>query len=190
MTEREWMESLRERLDPGLKGLWHGEVAVGVEASKRLAYSHEVLSYSTHNEAKIRESCYQTDILVVDRHADGSWIPRVVLELKLGAVSTHDALTYSTKASTHKHIHPYLRYGIAIGNWGESIMPWRLLKHGAYFDFMMIQRDLTPTQREWELLTDTLTSEVQASRELQRLLSRSGRSSQNAQLIHRKLVVK
>ena len=47
----------------------------------------------------------------------------------MGGVTTHDALTYSTKAATHKHVHPYLRYGFLAG--GIQTIPGRLIKHGA-----------------------------------------------------------
>jgi hypothetical protein len=51
---------------------------------------------------------YQTDLLISERLDDGEdWTPRVVVEFKLGSVTTHDALTYSAKAATHKNVHPY-----------------------------------------------------------------------------------
>ncbi len=57
--------------------------------------------YSAHEESRDRG----------DR-----WKPRVVVEAKLGKVTTNDAITYSQKASTHRAVHPYLRYGIMLGD--------------------------------------------------------------------------
>lgn len=49
---------------------------------------------------------YETDIPVFDRFAEGSWIPRVVIECKLKDITTHDAITYGAKAATHRAVHP------------------------------------------------------------------------------------
>ncbi len=42
-----------------------------------------------------------------------------------GSITTHDVITYSHKAATHRQVHPYLRYGIL---WVEenNILPGRL----------------------------------------------------------------
>lgn len=148
------------------------------------------MSYQGDGSSQTTNSRYETDILVIDLLDDQTWVPRVVVECKLGSVTTHDALTYSTKASTHKHVHPYLRYGIAIGNWGDGRFPPRLLKHGAYFDFMLIQSGIAPSQQEWPYLIDTLTAEVRASRDLQAMLARTLTSGLSPKLIHRQLLLK
>ncbi|GAI54911.1 unnamed protein product, partial [marine sediment metagenome] len=57
------------------------------------------------------------------------------IEGKINSVTTHGAITYSQKASTHKNVHPYLRYGILLGNRKHYPLPGRLFRHGAYFDF-------------------------------------------------------
>jgi hypothetical protein len=76
--------------------------------------------------------------------ASGS--PRVV-ECKQG-VTTHDALTSSTKAATHKQVHPYLRYGCRLGGY-ETALPDRLIRHMAHFDFMLFWESQQPSKREW-----------------------------------------
>ena len=55
---------------------------------------------------------FQTDILV--RKARPA-IPLVVVELKFSNFNTHDIITYSAKATRHKQIYPYLRYGFVLG---------------------------------------------------------------------------
>jgi hypothetical protein len=77
----------------------------------RLGYALEVLGYEgdlAKNESGMR---YETDLLVVERIGK-AWTLRVVTEAKLGSVTTHDSIAYSQKAATHKHVHPYLRYGV------------------------------------------------------------------------------
>ncbi len=73
-----------------------------------------MLGYGPGEEVQSTRTEYQTDLLISDA-TEEAWTPRVVVECKLGRVSTHDALTYSTKASTLQHPPPYLRYGILIG---------------------------------------------------------------------------
>lgn len=48
---------------------------------------------------------YETDILVSERHTDGSWTPRVVVEVKLKTINTHTIIAYSQKAAAHKSVH-------------------------------------------------------------------------------------
>ena len=79
---------------------------------------------------------YETDILVGEHITDQIWKPRIIIEAKIGRITTHDAITYSRKALTHKNVHPYLRYGILIGNRSHHPLPGRLFRHGENFDFM------------------------------------------------------
>jgi hypothetical protein len=130
---------------------------------------------------------YQTDILVRDELADDLWVPRVVIECKLGGVTTHDALTYSAKADTHKQVHPYLRYGILIGNHGGEAVPRRLFRHGACFDFMAAWKAMGPSDEEWRGLIDVLRQEIEASRQIEKLVSQN---SSKYSLVHRRLILK
>ena len=60
-------------------------------------------------------------------------LPLVVIETKYGGFSTHDVLTYSTKAQKHKEIYPHLRYGLVVG--GEKKIHNRFFTHNIGFDF-------------------------------------------------------
>ena len=107
--------------------------------------------------------------------------------MQKGGVTTHDALTYSTKASTHKHVHPYLRYGVLIGDFG-SALPGRLIRHGAYFDFMMVWGGEEPTREEFSGLVKVLEAEIAASRTLQGLLTDTkSKSRKKFSILHRPL---
>ena len=91
----------------------------------------------------------------------------------------------SGKAATHKQVHPYLRYGILVGSFGAAV-PTRLVRHGAYFDFMAVWEDADASQAEWEELVDVLTNEARASRLLQDVLA--GGRGRPFRLLHRPLV--
>jgi hypothetical protein len=107
-----------------------------------------------------------------------------VVEFKLGSVTTHDALTYSAKAATHKNVHPYLRYGIVIGGF-KGPVPRRLIRHGHHFDFMMTVASEKLTTQDRDRLVQLLKEEVQASRTMSKLLLEKS----NIWLLHRKLGV-
>jgi hypothetical protein len=85
-------------------------------------------------------------------------------------VRCYDALRYSAKAATHKHVHPYLRYGILLGEREHYAIPVRLVKHGAYFDFMIAWRAAEPTTNEWRAFVTLLSEEISASRAMLELL--------------------
>ncbi|HOE14216.1 MAG TPA: hypothetical protein PLL62_02245 [Candidatus Saccharicenans sp.] len=62
-------------------------------------------------------------------------LPLVVIETKYKGFSTHDVLTYSTKAQKHKEIYPYLRYGLVVG--GINVIQNRFFTHNSGFDFAL-----------------------------------------------------
>jgi len=96
-----------------------------------------------------------------------------VIECKIDTVTTHDAIAYSEKAIAHKRVHPYLRYGILIGNRKHYPLPGRLYRHGFYFDFMTSWVGFNATSEEQEGLLNILVEEVQASQTLEEMLYKS-----------------
>lgn len=187
MTEKEWVEQLCPELQLFLKGCntdeWRAEICWG----EKLAYAHEIHLIREDGSNEDRVARYETDLLVYDIRANGDWIPRIVLECKLGGVTTHDALTYSAKAATHKNVHPYLRYGILIAG-AETALPGRLIRHGTHFDFMMVLADTNLSDAERSKLKSLLADEVTASRTLQNLLTNNrARERERFHLLHRPL---
>ena len=185
--EQAWVESIKAHVEAAL-----AEPGILVETRWRLPYAVHVTGYrakrgkATLADPVIKSHEYQTDLLIAERlKGSTELVPRVVVEFKLGKVTTHDALTYSTKAGTHKNIHPYLRYGIVIGKYAGPI-PNRLIWHGHQFDFMVTLASEKPGDRDWERLIRLLKDEVQASRIMYKLLVEKS----NIWLLHRKLVVK
>jgi hypothetical protein len=66
-----------------------------------------------------------------------------------------------------------------------------LIRHGAYFDFMMVWQADGPSPKEWNNLVEVLRTEVQASRALQSLLSESRvRGRRRIHLLHRPLMLR
>jgi hypothetical protein len=127
---------------------------------------------------------YETDILIREDLPNGRWKPRVIVELKINSVNTHGSITYSEKAYAHKSVFPYLRYGIVIGN-HEGPIPWRLHRHGMNFDFMMVISAFKPTKAEVAKLSRILASEIEASRQIERIVYKQ--DALDCRALHRKL---
>jgi hypothetical protein len=162
------------------------KASVEVRDGKKLAYTCEINEYAEDNSSQPVSARYETDLLIYDSSKTGNWVPRVVVEFKMGGVTTHDALTYSTKASTHKHVHPYLRYGFLAGR--SHAIPGRLIRHGAYFDFMASWVGLEPTKKEWRDFIAVLKEELVASRTIQEILTTTLlRSKTRYSVLHRPL---
>lgn len=185
VREREWVRRVAARLQQELPSL-DGTQLIAVDGRK-LFYTNEVEAYSTDGHGRSRSSSYETDLLVADVE-DDCWIPRLVVECKLGRVTTHDALSYSAKAFTHKHVHPYLRYGFLAG--ALPHLPTRLIKHGAHFDFMATWALEEPPRLQWMSFVETVQDEVRASRTLQRIFSNSRHMrNEKLHLLRRRLVL-
>ena len=86
-----------------------------------------------------------------------------LLEFKT-SISTHDVLTYSAKASKHKQIYPYLRYGIVASN--ESTVPGRLFTHNQALDFCASVKGLSGKGLR-AFFAHLLDAEVESSRRLE-----------------------
>lgn len=108
-------------------------------------------------------AAFQTDLCIFERKSDEVSIPRVVLEFKT-RISTHDVLTYSAKATKHKQIYPYLRYGVVASD--ERAVPGRLFNHNQALDFCLCCGGVKGDNLR-ELFSDLLTAEVRSSRDLE-----------------------
>jgi hypothetical protein len=148
MNESEFMMGIVEKLRIEL-----GQINYEVEAKKNLPYRLIINSEgdsqpSTRRDRKTGQIAYvnpkrgdlafQTDILIWKR---GSFsLPRVVIETKYRNPTSHTLITYSTKASKHKEVFPYLRYGLVVG--GENYLDIsKFLVHNSGFDFALAMND-------------------------------------------------
>jgi hypothetical protein len=189
LREQDWVKSLVEKLKQEIENNDTSFFAnVSVDAGRKLAYTNEIHAYRNDTVVPPEASTYETDMLFFDNLEEETWIPRLVVEYKLESVHTDDALTYSAKAATHKHVHPYLRYGILIGKHGKKAIPGRLFKHGTYFDFMATWEGAEPNSVEWKNFCALVRDEIEASRNMQELLTTSRSANRKKfQVIHRPL---
>ncbi len=105
---------------------------------------------------------FEQDILIYDESDKGhtSVVPRVVLEVKVGSVSTHDAIVYSEKADRIRRVYPYVRYGFVLA--GLNNIPGRVLRLGQRFDFIIAIPEELP-DAELKAFGGMLNEEVVAS---------------------------
>ena len=124
-----------------------------------------VPDYEDLQRPKRGYSAFQTDLAVFEQVAEDIEIPRVVLEFKLG-LSTHDVITYSTKAERHKKIYPYLRYGLVVAR--EPTVPGKFHLHNEGLDFCLAAGGyVDDTNRLRAELTRLIDAEIAASRRLE-----------------------
>ncbi len=189
MKEREWARKIAERLDKEIQDC-------RAEPEKDLIYASEILNHDGDEPLYNEPATYTTDILIYKKLEGKKWKPRVVIETKLGnekgsGITTHDAITYSQKSSSHKNVYPYLRYGIFIGNRKHHPLPGRLFRHGANFDFMLSWEGYHPKGKEWQILVDILHKEIKASEKLEEMIFESRKRQRKKYFaLHRPLITK
>jgi hypothetical protein len=108
-------------------------------------------------------SAFQTDLCIFEKKSEDVSIPRVVMEFKT-SISTHDVLTYSAKATKHKQVYPYLRYGIVAS--ALTSVPGRLFTHNESLDFCASVAGLADEALA-TFFAELLVAEVESSRRLE-----------------------
>lgn len=111
-----------------------------IEMGKNLLYKIEVdptgsVTHATSDLATRGQYAFQTDLLI-----SKGGVPLVTIELKSGSFSSHDVITYSWKASRHKQVYPYLRYGFVLA--GATFLGRRFVTHNEAFDFALALPDV------------------------------------------------
>ena len=189
MKEVEWVKdivapSLEERLQPI-------DPSLSIRVGYRFPYAYEICAYENEKPCNIWPMKYETDLLIIENNND-HWTPRVIMETKAnGSITTHDAITYSHKASTHRQVHPYLRYGILLGGREQYPLPGRLFRHGTQFDFMISWEEHEPNEQELKDTLDVLVKEVEASRILEKIIYDSRkREKAHYTILHKELKVR
>jgi hypothetical protein len=186
MQELEWVELVAKIVKPELTVLGQ---SLDIQTQVKIAYGYEIRAYRNEKEPETEAIEFATDFIVVEG-IDGGWKPRVVVEAKVGSVTTHDAITYSQKAANHRSVFPYLRYGIMLGNRQHYPLPGRLYRHGTQFDFMISFRGYKPSAKELEAFRDVLIAEVKASQALENMIYESRRRDRDHHtLLHRRLTL-
>lgn len=186
MTEKEWTAIMAGHLRDALNETpyWECQIEVG----RRIPYGFEILSYNDDNYPDSKVSMYQTDLVIMERDEDQLWKPRIIIEAKIKSINTHDAITYSQKAISHKTVHPYLRYGIMLGDRQQYALPGRLYRHGAHFDFMISFVSDQPSEAEIDRFVKIIGSEIDASRKLEKIIYESRRGDRDRYtMLHKRL---
>ena len=161
--------------------------ACSIEVGRKIPYGFEIRSYDK-GDPKPNVNQYETDLVILDHESEQSWKPRVIIEAKKGNITTHDAITYSQKALSHKTVHPYLRYGIMLGDRKHYPLPGRLYRHGAHFDFMISFVGTCPRVAEIDRFTEIIRAEIDASRKLEKIIYESRkRDRDHYTILHKRL---
>jgi hypothetical protein len=139
------------------------QVAVGAPLLYQVTVNHNAEITVDPGAPKRGRSAFETDVAVFEPLGAGRRKPRVVVECKL-RLTTHDVLTYSTKARRHKQIYPYLRYGMMIAN--EQCIPRRFFTHNEALDFCVCAHSISD-RNFTTVLSDLLMAEIRASEVLE-----------------------
>jgi len=173
--QKEIAQRLRDYLREKLAGR-----GVEVETGFNLYYSLSIDSSGRVTTDKVEKgiirrgglSSFETDVAAFERpDPSGHAVPRVVVEIALGGVTTHNLMIYSAKAAKHKEIYPYLRYGF-VGFGEKSKIHPKVLRHGQHFDFIYIVPADSPREGDLEMLASVISQEIDQSRQLSRYLNR------------------
>lgn len=167
MRENEWTNTIKEFLqDVNLgRDIYFGTL-------NKVPYAQEILSYDLDFEkGKEHTMAFETDLLVYEKK--DLIKPRIIIESKVNNISTHDAITYSYKAQTHKNVTPYIRYGIMLGNRKHYPLPGRLFRHGTNFDFMISFKAFTLSDDEKLAFIELVKKEISYSQKIEDMIYES-----------------
>ena len=170
MKENDWTKSICELLQK--QGLGEN---IYIDVLKKVPYAFEIFSFNEDWEVDAEsfdKMAFETDMVVYEKN-NGKIIPRIIIESKVGTVSTHDAITYSHKAMYHKNVIPFVRYGIMLGARETYPLPGRLFRHGTNFDFLFSFVDYVPSDKETEAFIEMIKREIIYSRQIEEILSNS-----------------
>ena len=170
MKENDWTKEICENLSAQNLG-----ENIYIDVLKKIPYAFEISSFSEDWEIApdaFDETVFETDMVVYEKRGE-KVIPRVIVESKVGTVTTHDAITYSQKAMYHKNVIPFVRYGIMLGARETYPLPGRLFRHGTHFDFLFSFVDYKPTTKENDTFVEMIKKEIEYSRQIEEILTNS-----------------
>ena len=170
MKENDWTKSICELLQKQDLG-----ENIYIDVLKKIPYAFEISSFNDEWEIdkdSFSETSFETDMVVYEK-LNNKIIPRVIIEAKVGTVTTHDAITYSHKAMYHKNVIPFVRYGIMLGARETYPLPGRLFRHGTNCDFLFSFVDYLPADKEINAFIEMVKKEITYSRQFEEILSNS-----------------
>lgn len=161
MTESAFVDILYKELNKKISGYT-------IEKKKNLIYK-VIVTHDGRFKPESPDVCkrgqlsFQTDLLI-GKKDNNVWLPLVVIEAKVKGFSTHDVITYSSKAVKHKEVYPYLRYGLVVA--GPKVITNKFFTHNYGFDFAIAiddTEDLSP-------FIKLIKSQIQNSEKLLKIL--------------------
>ena len=170
MKENDWTKSICDLLNDQ-----DFSEEIHIDTLKKIPYAFEISNFNEEWELdadSFDKTAFETDLVIYEK-TNGKIIPRVIIEAKVGTVTTHDAITYSHKAMYHKNVIPFVRYGIMLGARETYPLPGRLFRHGINFDFLFSFVGYEPTEVEKKQFVAMLKREIEYSRQIEEILSNS-----------------
>ena len=170
MKENDWTKSICDLLNDQ-----DFSEEIHIDTLKKIPYAFEISHFDEDWELEadsFDKTAFETDLVIYEK-TNGKIIPRVIIEAKVGTVTTHDAITYSHKAMYHKNVIPFVRYGIMLGARETYPLPGRLFRHGTNFDFLFSFVGYEPTAVEKNQFVAMLKREIEYSRQIEEILSNS-----------------
>ena len=170
MKENEWTKTIKEFIEASNLG-----DDICIDVLRKIPYAFEISSFAEDWQIVTKSydtMSFETDLIIYEKKND-KIIPRVIIESKIGTVTTHDAITYSHKAMQHKNVIPFVRYGIMLGDRGTYPLPGRLYRHGTNFDFLFSFVGYEPSEKEKYKFIEMLKREIEYSKKFEEMLSNS-----------------
>lgn len=112
-------------------------------------------------------SAFETDVTIFEKK-NKIEIPLIVIEVK-ERLTSHDVITYSNKASRHKSVYPYLRYGLVA--YELDSIPKRFFKHNKDIDFFLaIKNYCKDNDKLKNILYELINNELKVFENIQNIL--------------------
>jgi len=128
--------------------------------------NHLNLCINDTRNPKRGNSAFQVDLCIFQNSKNNTLIPRIAIEFKT-KITTHDILTYSSKAGKHKNIYPFLRYGM-IASDIENI-PGRFFIHNDHIDFMIAAKAYKGESKLLDFVKELIDEELNISYTLENI---------------------
>ncbi len=155
-----------------------------LDSNKFVAYRGKALLYELKVDEDLNvvgdpknpkrgSGAFETDVTIFAKK-DGVEVPFIIIEVK-ESITSHDIITYSNKASRHKTVYPFLRYGLV--SYNLDTIPKRFFKHNKDIDFFLAVRDYIIDENKLrKILYELVKNELKIFENLQKILHNKDKS--------------
>jgi hypothetical protein len=110
---------------------------------------------------------FETDVAIFEKKGNLE-VPFIIIEVK-ERLTTHDVITYNNKASRHKEVYPFLRYGMLA--YGLDSIPKRFFKHNKDLDFFLAAKEHSKDKKQLQkILSELIKNELKIFKNIQKIL--------------------